>query len=68
MWCPYSDLIGDPDYPFEIEGKLVALMDNEQFNYFCDLLTAGKISDDTERFNLIVQMISRDSDLIQIPH
>ena len=68
MWCPYSDLIGDTDDPFEIEGKLVALMDNEQFNYFCDLLTAGKISDDTERFNLIVQMISRDSDLIQIPH
>ena len=68
MWCPYSDLIGDPDDPFEIEGKLVALMDNGQFNYFCDLLTAGKISDDTERFNLIVQMISRDSDLIQIPH
>jgi len=68
MWCPYPDLIGDPDDPFSIEGKLVDLLDNEQFNYFCDLLTAGKISDDTERFNLIVQMISRDSDLIQRPH
>jgi len=64
----YPDIIGDPDEPWEIEGKLVDLLDNEQFNYFCDLLTAGKISDDTERFNLIVQMISRDSDLIQIPH
>ena len=68
MWCPYPDLIGDPEDPFRIEGKLVDLLDNEQVNYFCDLLTAGKISDDTERFNLIVQMISRDSDLIQIPH
>ncbi len=65
----YPDIIGDPDdNPWEIEGKLVDLLDNEQFNYFCDLLTAGKISDGTERFNLIVQMISRDSDLIQRPH
>jgi len=68
MWCAYSDLIGDPDDPFRIEGKLVDLLDNEQFKYFCDLLIAGKISDDTERFNLIVQMISRDGNLNQIPH
>jgi len=64
----YPDIIGDPDEPWEIEGKLVALMDNEQYNYFLDLYGAGKCSNDTERFNLIVQMISRDSDLIQIPH
>ena len=44
MWCPYPDLIGN--LMILLEKYLVDLLDNEQFKYFCDLLTAGKISDD----------------------
>ena len=66
--CDYPDIIGDPDDPFRIEGELVDLMDKEQYNFFLGLYGAGKCSNDIERFNLIVQMISRDSNLNQIPH